>query len=173
MKKWILGLLLFVLALYLLMPGILDLAGLHSSRFLLYNGHNDKVKLEINGTELEFIPGQSLVLRSSRFRNTLRYQLDGKEYVLKFGSGQHIVNMGTAPLHVQEVYYYWDENKQAFFPRDSKPHNRLLLDADIGQGVQTLDNCWDCCLILPPGERPYKYLIPENKDKRFFVCSVM
>lgn len=173
MKKWLWGLVITLVSLYFLAPGILDLMGLHSSRFLLYNGHNEKLSFVINGTDLEFVPGQTLVLRSSRFRNKLSYEIGGEKYVLKFGTGQHIVNMGESKLHVQEVYYYWDENKQEFFTRDSAPRNRLLLDTDVGQGVYTLDNCWDCCLILPPGERPYKYLIPENKDKRFFVCSGM
>ena len=140
---------------------------------MLYNGNNADLKVNINGTKLEFTPGQTLVLRSSRFRNKLRYELDGKEYLLKFGTGQHIVNMGKSSLHIKEVYYHWDEVKQAFFPHDSKPNNRLLLDTNVGEGVYTLDNCWDCCLILSLGERPYKYLVPANKDKRFFVSLVM
>lgn len=173
MKKWLLILALSAIGIYLLLPTVFNLAGVHTARVMLYNGHQGQVAFQLNGAELTLASGQVLVLRSSRFRNTVRYDLDGQRYKMNFGAGQHIVNLGDAPLHVQEVYYYWDETKQEFFPHDSRPNDRLLLDNDVRQGVQTLDNCWDCCLLLPPGERPYKYLVPANKDKRIFVASVM
>ena len=174
MKKWIIGTLAAALCLYLLTPTFLHLAGYKTTRVMVYNGTTAAANFTLNGKALELAPGAAEVYRSSRLTNRLRYVESTDEPRLTFGPGQHFVNLGDARLRLLERYYRWEEDQNAFFPYAvDQPRDRLLYDAVLGKGLYTLDTCWDCLLLLPPNDRPYRYLTPENKDRRIFVSSRM
>ncbi len=174
MKKWIIGIVLIGFAGYFLFPNILQLTGYKTTRVMVYNGNSTAANYRLNGQELTLESGEAQVYRSSRFTNQLVYKNGDDTFNATFGPGQHFVNLGEGPLHLTERYYRWEEDKQAFFPYViENPKDRLLYDAVLNKGLHTLDNCWDCCLLLPPGERPYRYLTRENKDRRIIVSSRM
>jgi hypothetical protein len=174
MKKWIIALLVLTLAIYLLFPSVLHWTGYRTTRVMIYNGSTSLAKYTLNGEELELAPASAEVYRSSRFTNELRHHSGQDDLTVTFGPGQHLINLGTAKLHLRELYYRWDNKKGAFSPHPvERPKDRLLYDASLGKGLHTLDTCWDCWLLLPPDERPYRYLTPENKDRRIMVSSKM
>lgn len=174
MKKWIIGLLAFALVIYFALPTLMGLAGYKTTRIMVYNGSTNQAQYRLNGTEMELAAGEAQVFRSSRLTNRLVHKNGEDRFKATFGPGQHFINLGEAPLHLLERFYRWEEDKQEFFPYAvEKPADRLLYDAVLGKGLHTLDNCWDCCLLLPPNERPYRYLTPENKDRRIIVSSRM
>lgn len=172
MKKWIIALLVLTLAIYLLFPTFLQWAGYRTTRVMIYNGSTSIVNYTLNGEELELAPATAEVYRSSRFTNKLKHHDGQNEFSATFGPGQHFINLGTAKLHLREQYYRWDDEKGAFSPYPvENPKDRLLYNASLGKGLHTLDTCWDCWLLLPPDERPYRYLSTENKDRRIMVSS--
>ncbi len=174
MKKWIIGIVLIGLAGYFFLPNILQVAGYKTTRVMVYNGTLTAVQYNLNGEDLELAPGEVQVYRSSRFTNKLIHNNGTDTFKATFGPGQHFINLGDSPLRLMERLYRWEEDKQAFFPYPiENPVDRLLYDASLGKGLHTLDNCWDCCLLLPPDDRPYRYLTPENKDRRFILSSRM
>jgi hypothetical protein len=169
MKKWIIGLVVVAGAGYLLLPVALQFLGVFTTRMLVYNGNETEAYYQINGSELRLAPGTATVLRSSSFRNNLHFEQDGHLLDARFGTGQYVINLGAAKILIQEKYFPWDPAKGAFEPYPKEPKDILLYEGSLGQGVHILDNCWDCCLLLPPNDRPYRLLTPENKDKRFFI----
>jgi len=174
MKKWIIGILLIGLASYFFLPNILQIAGYKTTRVMVYNGSETAVQYTLNGEDLELAPGEAQVYRSCRLTNRLTHNNGSDTFKATFGPGQHFINLGDNPLHLMERFYRWEEDRQDFFPYAiDNPKDRLLYDASLGKGLHTLDNCWDCCLLLPPDERPYRYLTPENKERRFILSSRM
>lgn len=174
MKKWIIGLVLIALLGYLFLPNILQIAGYKTTRVMVYNGSTVAAQYTLNGAALELAPGEAQVYRSSRLTNRLIQKNGNDTFEVTFGPGQHFINLGDNPLHLMERFFRWEEDRQDFFPYAiENPKDRLLYDASLGKGLHTLDNCWDCCLLLPPNERPYRYLNKENKDRRFILSSRM
>lgn len=172
MKNWIIGVVLVGLIGYFFLPNILQIAGYKTTRVMVYNGSTTAVQYTLNGENLELAPGEAQVYRSSRLTNRLTQKNGNDAFKATFGPGQHFINLGDSPLRLMERYYRWEEDKQAFFPYPiENPVDRLLYDASLGKGLHTLDDCWDCCLLLPPEERPYRYLTSENKDRRFIMSS--
>ncbi|MEM1214671.1 MAG: hypothetical protein AAGJ82_03230 [Bacteroidota bacterium] len=172
MKKLIFSLLVLLVIGFLAGPALLRAVGIYTTRVMVYNGNSTAATFELNGAERTLAPGEAQVYRSSVFSNHLTCQTEKADGLdLRFGRGQHVVNLGPRSLQVREVYYPFDEEKQAFTPYEITPKDRLLLDTRFASDVRTLATCWDCCILLPPGDRPYRFLKPEYKDKRIFVSN--
>ncbi|PSR10730.1 MAG: hypothetical protein DA408_09000 [Bacteroidetes bacterium] len=171
MKQWIIGLLLVAVVGYFLSPVVLQFLGVFTTRMLVYNGNETEAHYQINGTALRLAPGTATVLRSSRLRNNLHFEQGEHLLDARFGAGQYVINLGAAKILVQEKYFPWDPAQDTFEAYPKVPKDILLYEGSLGQGVHIIDNCWDCCLLLPPNDRPYRLLTPENKDKRFFTSS--
>lgn len=173
MKKWIGISLGAILAIYLLMPVFFRILGINTTQALIYNGNNATVTCTINGTDVSFEPGEARVVKTSRRSNRVVLNQGADHFEATFGTGQHFVNLGPARLHLYEQYYPWDEEAGEFITKARESKDRLLYDRVFDQGAFVLDNCWDCCILLQPNERPYRYFKPENKDKRFILSSRM
>lgn len=173
MKKWIAIALGAILMTYLLIPVALSALGIRTTQAMIYNGNNADVVCSINGKDVELGPGEAIVARTSRFSNKVILDHGADHFEATFGPGQHFVNLGPARLRLYEQYYPWDEQAGKFSTQARTPTDRLLYDRVFDQGAYVLDNCWDCCLLLRPNERPYGYFKPENKDRRFILSSRM
>ena len=174
MKKWILIVLVAALAIYLLLPRIFSLMGIRTTQALIYNGNKSPVECRFNGNSFELESGEGRVVKTSRYSSSVVMDLGSDHFEATFGPGQYFINLGEVNLHVYEKYYKWDESRGRFQTQPSKsPPDRLLFDQNLGAGLHMLDNCWDCCVLLAPHERPYGYFKPENKDKRFIHSSNM
>ena len=172
MKKWLLGLVILALIGYFSRSLILKIVGITTTQVLVYNGNETLVDYSFNGKEMQLKPGEAKVFRTSQFTNNIISDQGSDQLNFTFGPGQHFINLGTNILHIYEEYYRWLPSIQRFELAPSRPINRLLYDADHGQGLYTIDNCWDCCLLLKPNDRPYGYLKTENKGKRLILSSL-
>jgi len=172
MKKWLFGLIALALIGYFTRSLLLKAVGITTTQVLVYNGNETTVDYSFNGKAMQLAPGEAKVFRTSQFSNKIISDQGNDQLALSFGAGQHFVNLGSNSLHIYEEYYRWIPESERFDPNPSKPLNRLLYDADHGQGLHTIDNCWDCCLLLKPNDRPYGYLKQEYKDKRLILSSI-
>ncbi|MEL6655827.1 MAG: hypothetical protein AAFY48_22040 [Bacteroidota bacterium] len=173
MKKWIAIALGAALVIYLLLPTIFSLLGIRTTQVLIYNGNNANVECQFNGSTIPLGPGEARVVKTSRYSSAVVMDLGSDHFEATFGPGQYFVNLGSARLHLMEKYYPWDTEKGKFETQPKEPRDRLLFDRVLEYGLYQLDNCWDCCVLMGPTERPYGYLKPENKDKRFILSSRM
>ena len=154
----------------LLATTLLHALGLTTTQLLVFNSYEESVTYYFNGQTRELAGGQAEVLSTSHWRTNL--QFEGPDYRIKarLKPGQYALRLGDHyPLHLQERNYAWNDTEQRFEAWEARDPDRLLFDEWLPQGLTALDNCWDCCLLLPPGERPYAYLKPANKDKRLFL----
>ncbi len=173
MKKWIAIVLGGALGIYLLLPTIFSLLGIRTTQVLIYNGNNAHVECTFNGSTIALGPGEGRVVKTSRYSSRVIMDLESDHFEEKFGPGQYFVNLGPARLHLIEKYYPWDAERGKFETQPKEVRDRLLFDRVLEKGLFQLDNCWDCCVLMGPTERPYGYFKPENKDKRFILSSRM
>ena len=173
MKKWILIAFAATIIIYLLIPVVFSVLGIRTAQALIYNGNNATITCTFNGKEIELNAGEATVVQTSRLSNHIVLDQGADHFEATFGPGQHFVNLGPARLRLYEQYYPWDAAAGEFITKARETPNRLLYDRVFDQGAYVLDNCWDCCVLLRPNERPYRYFKPENKDKRFILSSRM
>ncbi|MEM9930590.1 MAG: hypothetical protein AAF840_12270 [Bacteroidota bacterium] len=172
-KKWLWLIPLLAVVGWLARPLILNLFGINTTRVLVYNGSQEDAAFSLNGRSATLEPAQALVFKSSRFTNRLVHEHGEHETVITFKTGQYIINLGDAPLRVMEKYFPWNEEADKFVPYAKEPRDMLLFNQFLEKGITPIDDCWDCCILLPPRERPYRHLTPANKGKRFFVSSLL
>ena len=173
MKKWIAIVVAAALAIYLSLPLLMNLLGIYTTQAMIFNGNNAVVSCRYNGQEIELQPGQAIVAKSSKKNNQIEI-LEGTEgFEETFGPGQYFINLGDARLHLYEQFFPWDEEQGIFLTQSRIKPDHLLYDRTLAKGVHIVDVCWDCCVMLPPNERPYGYLKAENKDKKFILSSRM
>lgn len=172
MKKWMIGLLMLAIGIYLATPQVMYWMGIRTTRVMVFNGNESTARYTFNGNDLALAAGEAQVFQTSRFNNKIKFDQGDDRLRITFGPGQHFVNLGERELRIYEQYYHWNEQTQKFNDYPTQPINRLLYDAAHGRGLTTLDNCWDCCLLLPPHERAYRFLKPANKDKRMILSSL-
>ncbi len=170
LKKVAIALVIIAAIAYWATPYVIQSQGKITTRILVYNGNDEAATYKFNGTSRELQPGETDVLVTSRLRNRVRFDHPERPFKARFRTGQFIVNLGHYPIRVEEVRFAWDEATQEFQPWKIERRDQLLYQSEVAAGsILALDNCWDCCLILPPGERPFKYLTKENADRRMFL----